>query len=87
MLLVNCNCRKKLVDKLTEECTENVDKVESTSEKEHKSKCSSCISYFVLFSIFFTICIGITAYFVYYKYMSRNKENVSKCDYTYQTTI
>ena len=30
----------------------------------------------VLFSIFFTINVGIGAYFVYYKYMNRNKENV-----------
>ena len=25
----NCKCRKKLVDKLVEECTENIDKVEN----------------------------------------------------------
>ena len=41
----------------------------------------------VLFSIFFTINVGIGAYFVYYKYMNRNKENVSVYDYVYQTTI
>ena len=28
----------------------------------------------VLFSIFFTINVGIGAYFVYYKYMNRNKK-------------
>ena len=38
----------------------------------------------VLFSIFFTINVGIGAYFVYYKYMNRNKENVSVYDYVYQ---
>ena len=32
----------------------------------------------VLFSIFFTISIGV--YFVYYKCMNCNKENVSKYD-------
>ena len=83
----NCKCRKKLFDKLIEECPENIDKVEITSENEHKNKCSFCIPYTVLFSVFFTIYIGITTYFVYYKYMNRNKENVSKNDYTYQTTI
>ena len=29
----------------------------------------------MLFSIFFAINIGIGAFFVYYKYMNRNKEN------------
>ena len=51
---------------------------------KNKDKCSSCILYIVLFSIFFTISIGIATYFVYYKYMNHNKENVSKYDYTYQ---
>ena len=48
-----------------------------------KCKHSFCILYIVLFSIFFTINIGIRAYFVYYKYMNRNKENVSAYDYVY----
>ena len=44
------------------------------------------ILFIVLFSIFFIINVGIGAYFVYYKYMNRNKENVSKYyDYVYQT--
>ena len=84
----NCKCRKKLVDKLVEECTESIDEVEITkitqAENEQKNKCSSCTLYIVLFSIFFTILIGIGIFFVYYKYMSRNKENVSKYDCTYQ---
>ena len=42
------------------------------------------VLYIVLFSIFFAINIGAGAYFVYYKYMNHNKENVSKYDYFYQ---
>ena len=41
----------------------------------------------VLFSIFFTINVGIGTYFVYYKYANCNKENVSRYDYVYETTI
>ena len=86
----NCKCRKKLVDKIVEECTENIEEtrlVEKTRAKnENKHKCSSCTVYTVLFSIIFTINVGIGISFVYYKYMSRNKENVSKYDYVYQTT-
>ena len=69
----NCKCRKKLVDKLVEEYTENI-KQTKLLENEHKNECSSCIAYIVLFSLSFTISIGIAAYFAYYKYMSRNKK-------------
>ena len=79
----NCQCRKRLVDKLVEESTENIDEVKIASENEHKNKSSSCTLYIVLFLIFFTISIEIFTYFVYYKYLSRNKENGSKYDYIY----
>ena len=73
----NCKCRKKLFDKLVEECTENIEEtklVEKTSAKnENKHKCSSCTLYIVLFSIIFTINIGIGIYFVYHKYVNHNK--------------
>ena len=66
---------------MIDECNETVDEVKITSES--KNKCNSCIMYIVLFSMFFTINVGIAAYFVYYKYMNRNKENVSVYDYVY----
>ena len=59
----NCKCKKRLVDKLAEECTENIEDtrlVEITSAKnKNKHKCSSCTPYIVLFSMFFTINFGI----------------------------
>ena len=79
----NCKCRKRLVNKLVEECSENIDEVKIVSK--NKDKCSSCILYIVLFSIFFTINVGIATYFAYYKYMNHNKKNVSKYDYVYQS--
>ena len=39
------------------------------------------------FQYFFTINVGIAAYFVYYEYMNHNKETASRYDYVYQTTI
>ena len=58
------------------------------AEKKNSYKSSSCTVYTVLFLIFFTINTEIGAYFAYYKYMNRNKENVSKYyDYVYQTTV
>ena len=55
----NFKCRKKLVEKLVEECTETIEEVKIANKNEHQNKCSSCILYIVLFSIFFTINIGI----------------------------
>ena len=69
----NCKCRKRLVDKLVDECDENIDE-EVKIVSESKNKCNSCILYIVLFPIFFTINVVIDTYFVYYKYMNRNKK-------------
>ena len=81
----NCTCGKKLVEKLAEECTENVDEAKLTGIAlfEHGNECvcsyTICI---VLGVIALTICVGIDAYFTY-KYLNRNKENVSKYNYGY----
>ena len=69
----NCKCRKRLVDKLVEECNENIEETSLVKINSTKCKHNSCILYTVLFSNFFTINIGIGAYFAYYKYMNRNK--------------
>ena len=80
----NCKCKKRLIDKLVDECDENIDEVKIVSES--KNKCNSYILlYIVLFSIFFTINAGIATYFIYYKYMNCNKENLSVYDYVYRT--
>ena len=72
-----------MIDKLVHECDENIDEEVEILDK-NKDKCNSCILYIVLFSIFFIINIAIGAYFAYYKYVNRNKENVSRYDYFYQ---
>ena len=61
----NCKCRKKLVDKLVDECDENIEETNLVKINSTKCKRNSCILYIVLFSIFFTISIGIATYFVY----------------------
>ena len=64
----NCNCKKRLVDKLVDECTENIDevKIAKVTLTENMCKCSSCILYIVLFLLVFTINVGISTYFAYY---------------------
>ena len=62
---------KKLVDKLVEECTENVEEVKlaKITSAEHKNMCnSSGTIYVVLFSIIFTINIGIGTCFDYFQW-------------------
>ena len=70
----NCKWRKKLFDKLIEECPENVEEATlatiTLEVDENKHKCSSCMLYIVLFSVILTINIGIATYFVYCKYLN-----------------
>ena len=73
-----------MADKLVLECNENIEETSVVKINSAKCRRNSCILYIVLFSIFFTINIGIATYFVYYKYINHNKENVSVYDYVYQ---
>ena len=45
-------CRKRLVDKLIEECNENIEEEIKILDKS-KDKCSSCILYIIIFNIFY----------------------------------
>ena len=69
----NCKGRKKLVDKLVEECIETVEEVKlakiASTElhiAENVCKCSSCMLYIVLFSIIFTSNVETGRYFLYF---------------------
>ena len=77
----NCKCRKRLVDKLVEECGENVDEAKLAGvtlfEHENEYVCFYCLG-----------CNSINSQhwdrrFFTYKYIKRNKENVSIYDYVY----
>ena len=89
----NCKCRNKLVDTLVDECTENVEEVKlakitstelhSAEESKNKHKCSSCTPYIVLFSILFTINVGIGSYFLYLHWYLR--EDVTRIKFGTRT--
>ena len=87
----NCKCRRKLVDKLVDECTETVEEVKlakiTLAKNENKYKCSSCTLYIVLMIVFFTICAGIGTYFVYYNWFFVKNFSRIKFDNRAQTTI
>ena len=77
----NGKWKERLFDKLIEECSENIDEAKINNENENKNEnendnkheYSFSIVYIALFSIFFAINIGIGIYFVYQKYVNRNK--------------
>ena len=76
----NCNCRKKLVDQLVEECAKNINEtklIKVTIENENKDSCHSYVVYKVLFIIFLMINIVIIIYFVYHVHFNRIKYNLS----------
>ena len=64
----NCTCRKKLVNKLVEECTEIIDEVKIAGmalfEHENECVCSYTVCV-VLAAITLTINIGLGGYFTY----------------------
>ena len=72
----NCKCRKKLVDPLVDDCTQNIEEtklVNITVENKNNSRCTSYVVCRVLFFIFFIIIIVISIYFAYHKYVNRIK--------------
>ena len=57
----NCECRKRLIDKLVEECNEDIngnEVIDNTTLNEEI--CNSCTIYIVLFVIAFLIIIDIS---------------------------
>ena len=87
----SCNCRKKTVDKLVEECTKAVEEVKidkiTLAEDKNKHKCSPCTLHIVLFSILFRVNVGIVICFIYFHwYLKKDVTRVELGTRT-QTTI
>ena len=77
----NCKCRKKLVDKLVEECSENIDgneMVYNATLNDHRRAYNSCTIYIVLLVIFFIISANIkSAYIHCHWYLRKSNTNVN----------
>ena len=81
----NCKCRKRLIDKLVDECTETVEEVKpaiiTLAENENSYKCSSCTVYIMFFWILFTTNVSeIGVYFDYFHWYLKKM-------FTRETTI
>ena len=59
----NCKCKKRLVDKLAEECTEKIEETRLVKINPTECKRNSCILYIVLFPTHFTVNIAICVKF------------------------
>ena len=61
--------KKKIVDKLVQECSENIDDSEmifNITLNDYENTCGSCTIYTVLFAIASSIIIGISSTFTYF---------------------
>ena len=72
----SCKYRKKLVDKLVEECSENIDGndlIYNGTLNDYEKVCNFCTLCIVFFSIAFLIVIGISSAFIYFHgYLEKN---------------
>ena len=80
----NCKCRKKIIDKLVEECSKNIDgnemlyneTLDIISSRNNKTS-NFCIAYIyiVLFSVFLIISISIAIYVYFFLYLKNKSTN------------
>ena len=61
----NCKCRKKLTDKLIDECIESIEEVKLSEITPFENNCgyNSCKVYIALMIVVFIIFIGITIHY------------------------
>ena len=79
----NYKCKNKLVDKIVEECSENIDgnkilhneTLDVILLSDYKKVCNSCTIYIVLFAVFFITSICISSVFIYFHWYLK-KDNV-----------
>ena len=72
----NCKCGQKVIDKLIEECSENIDEnktlynetLDIISSSDNNKTSNSCIVYIVLFSLFLIINISMAIYVYFLLY-------------------
>ena len=75
----NCKCRKRIIDKLVDECSENIYENETLDIiplNFYKKVCNSCMVYIVLFVVFLITSICTCCVFIYF-YWYLKKSNIS----------
>ena len=74
-----CKCRKKLTNKLINECIETIEEIKLVNtpftKNENNYECGSCTVFIVLMIVAFTIFIAVTVYLIYYNWYLINNSN------------
>ena len=96
----NCKCGNKLVNKLVEECSENIDKNELICNETldvsslntiplnvYQKVSDSCTIYIVSFAVFFIKSTCISRVFIYFQWYLRKDNVCVKSNLSIQTTI
>ena len=77
----HCKCRKILIDKLVEECSENIDENElvyNATFNDYEKVCNSCTICIVLLTICFIIDVYISSIcFYFHWYLRKSNTGVS----------
>ena len=76
----NCKCRKRLNDKIFEECSENIDEKElhSIEINDYEKLSNSCSVYLVLLMVFFILSMSISSIFIYYHwYLKKSNTGIT----------
>ena len=77
---INCKCRERLIDKLGEECSENIDekRFHSNETNDYEKICSFYSVYIVLLVTFFILSISISSVFIYFHwYLKKGSTGVT----------
>ena len=82
----NCSCRKRTIDKLVEECSENIDgnemlyneALDVIPSSDNKTS-NSCVVYIILFSVFLIINISMAVYVYFFLYLTIRSTNYHHC--------
>ena len=76
----NCKCRKRIVGKLVDEYSENIDGNEMICNgtlNDYGNVCNSCTLYIVLFIIFLIISRSISSEFIYFHWnLKKSNTNI-----------
>ena len=86
----NCKCRKKLIDQLVQECSENINekKLHLNKINDYEKICSSCSVFIVLLVIFFILSISMSSFFIYFHlYLKKSNTGVTKINPSPETVI
>ena len=81
-----CKCRKKLIGKLADECSEHIDE-NKMIYIDYENMCWSCTLYIVLLAIFFIISISITSFFIDFHWQLKSDTNITSINSRTETVI